>query len=287
MTGFGTAEGVCGGGRIAVSARSVNHRHLQVQCRLPLSLQAMEAPIRDRVRERLQRGHVSIAISWEQEPESRLAFRVDVARAKALQGALQELARELGLDDRLDMAFFARQTDVLVPADGGETPVEPDELLLVVDQALDGLTAARAREGAALRAALERSLALLESHATAVEVRAPLRLDEERERVRARVADILEGRDVPQDRLELEIVLLAEKLDVSEEVVRLRAHIRAAGDALAGTAPCGKRLSFLGQEMLREINTIGSKGADTAIVAAVIEMKIELEKIREQVENLE
>ncbi len=145
----------------------------------------------------------------------------------------------------------------------------------------------RRAEGAALAAELERCLDAMETTIATVERRAPERLVRERERLRNAVAELLDGRTIDDDRLALELALLADKLDIAEEVVRLRTHITACRAALGEEGPIGRRLTFLGQEMLREANTIGSKANDAGITARVIEMKGELEKFREQVENVE
>jgi uncharacterized protein (TIGR00255 family) len=287
MTGFGRAEGPCASGRAAIEVRSVNHRHLQVQCRTPSAFQSLERALRARVRDRVHRGHVTVSLGWVDDGDVEAAPRVDLERARALRAAADELAAGLGLTNDLDLAFYARQADVLLPADRDREVVDEAQVVTILEQALDDLVAMRRKEGDALRDALETSLDLLASELVSIEARAPERLNAERARLRTRVGEIMEGREVSDDRLELEILLLADKLDIAEEVVRLRTHIAAAREALGGEGPVGKRLGFLGQEMLREINTIGSKANDATISRAVIEMKTELEKIREQVENLE
>jgi uncharacterized protein (TIGR00255 family) len=201
--------------------------------------------------------------------------------------AMEELKQVLDLPGEIDMSFVARQPDVLAYGAGDAPAVDPGEVIGVVRTAVTDLVAARRREGEALAAEIERLLSSIESELAAVEEQAPARLTAERDRLRESVVALLDGKRADEDRLAQEIALLSDKLDITEEIVRLRAHIGAVRDALAQSAPVGKRLSFLGQEMLREINTIGSKANDAAIAHRVVSMKGELEKFREQIENLE
>ena len=287
MTGFGSAEGPVGDGRLEIELRTVNHRHLNTQLRLPAKLQDVEVELRELVRRHIHRGHVTLAARWTQEisTDSRIALNID--RARDVVTALEELKKTLGLDGPIDIGFVARQPDVLTFAQSESGEFDGGEVRAVAEVALEQLAAARAKEGEALGAELARLLTSIEQQLSEVERRAPDRITAERDRLRAAVADLLDGRRLDEDRLAQEIALLADKLDITEEIVRLRAHLAAARDHLISTEPIGKRLGFLGQEMLREINTIGSKGNDTTIARAVIAMKGELEKFREQTENLE
>jgi uncharacterized protein (TIGR00255 family) len=286
MTGFGAATGPLAGGRITVETRSVNHKHLSIQCRLPVSLQALEPAVRDAVRARVARGHVTVAAQWAEEPVRPAAVRVDLERARALVHELGELKRALGLAGEVELGLIARLPNVIEVGESEAIEADGSELGRVVNQALEELVATREREGRVLAAALAASLTRLEEGLAAIERRASTRLAAERERLRRAVAELLDRPGV-SERLELEIALLADKLDIQEEVVRLRAHVAASRTALAADEPPGRRLVFLGQEMLRETNTIGSKANDAEISAAVIGMKEALEHFREQVENLE
>jgi uncharacterized protein (TIGR00255 family) len=193
----------------------------------------------------------------------------------------------LDLPGAIDLSFVARQPEVLTIV-AEETPALDDEAFgAVVRDALTAVEDTREREGSSLAADLARQLEDLARLLDVVEARAPERVIAERDRLRAAVGELLEGRKVDEDRLSLEIALLADKLDVSEETVRLKTHIDACHDVLDKDGPIGRELTFLGQEMLRETNTIGSKANDASIVQAVIDMKCVLEKFREQVENIE
>jgi uncharacterized protein (TIGR00255 family) len=288
MTGFGVADGPAAGGRLQLEIRTVNHRHFNVQLRLPATLQPLEEALRERLRTRIERGHVAVGARWLEEPRRVTGPVVDVARARAVLDALERLRSELALPGDIDLGFVARQPEVM-RFDGAteDQAVDPADVLAIVDRALSDVGATRAREGAALARELAHRLDLLDRSLAEVRARAPERIVTERERLRAAVRELLDGAEPDPARIAQEIAFLAERLDVTEEMVRLGAHLEAARAALAGTAPAGRRLGFLAQEMLREINTMGAKANDAAIGHAVISMKEELERFREQLENLE
>lgn len=291
MTGFGAADGAVAGGRLHLEVKSVNHRHLNVQLKLPTIVQGLEASVRDRLRARLDRGHVVVSGRWTPEGPGAGAgaqeIEVDVERARAVLAALRRLGEELGLPDDASLEFVARQPEVLslVQAEAPEAAWE--EVAPVLDAALDALIATRAREGQALAAELGTRLRNIGLRLELVEARAPERVIRERDRLREAVAELIGSHAVDEARLAQEVALMADRIDITEETVRLRTHLDAALGLLEGDAPIGKQLGFLAQEMLREINTIGSKANDAPIAEAVIAMKGEHEKVREQVENLE
>lgn len=287
MTGFGAAEGPVSGGQLQIELRSVNHRQLSLQLKVPAELQALEVEVRERLRSRIARGHVTVSARWVDAPAGPTTVRLDVTRAREVVAALRELKRALKLRGDIDLGWVARHPDVLVTETGRERAVEPGAVLAVVDRAVDGLLAMRAAEGAALARELAGQLDALAAALASVEARAPARIVAERDRLRAAVGQLLDGVRLDEARLAQEIAVIAERLDIAEEIARLKTHLAAAGGALADAAPVGRQLSFLGQEMLREINTIGSKANDAEIAHTVIAMKGELEKFREQLENLE
>lgn len=287
MTGFGVADAPVGGGRLQVEVRSVNHRHFNLQLTVPNELQRLEGEIRDRLRDRIARGHVTVAARWLEEPARAGAIRLNLERARQVAAALRQLKAVLNLSGDIDLGWVARQSDVLLPAESEQAPLEAADVMVVMDAAAEAMLAMRRVEGAALGAELERLLLSLERQLAVVEQRAPQRLMAERERLRTSVAALLDGRSPDEARLAQEIALLADKLDITEEVVRLKAHIAACRAALQRDEAGGRQLGFLGQEMLREINTIGSKANDAAIAHAAVAMKGELERFREQVENVE
>lgn len=287
MTGYGVAEGALGGGRLALEVRTVNHRHLNMQFKLPHGMQRLESDLRTRLRERLERGHATVSARWTQEPERPTDVSLNLERARAVTEALRELKAALELEGEVDLGFVARQPEVLSAGTAEEAALDASELLALLDGALDGVVAMREREGEALARELSGRLGNLEQGLAQIEERAPQRAERERDRLRAAVTELLDGRQLDEDRLSQEIALLADKLDVTEEIVRLKTHLEACRHTMEGDAAAGRQLAFLGQELLREINTIGSKANDAEITQVVIGMKGELEKVREQVENVE
>lgn len=243
--------------------------------------------MRERMRARIARGHVNVSARWVEAPSDGASLRVNLDQARAVLEALSTLKRELDLPGEIDLSYVARQPDVIELATDDEQQDVMPEFMALVDDALEQLMEMRSREGGALGSNLLGVLSRLEGHVESVERRSPERLVAERTRLQRAVGKLLDGRTVNEDRLELEIAILADKMDITEEVVRLRTHISASREALGAAEAVGRKLAFLGQEMLRETNTVGSKANDAEIAATVIEMKGELEKFREQVENLE
>jgi len=287
MTGFGAAEGPVNEGRLALEVRTVNHRHFSVQFRLPSDLQPLEAELKAALRGQLERGHASVSARWTERPQTTTEIAVNVDRARTVVEALTNLKDALELPGEVDLGFVARQPDVVVYSETQAGGPDPADVLAVLGEALEAVVVMRRAEGTALAEDLRQRLDALTEYLAEVERRSPERLVAERDRLREAVGLLLDKQDVDEARISQEIALLAEKLDIAEEIVRLRSHIVLFRSGLDGDGPVGKQLAFLGQEMLREVNTIGSKANDTTIAHTVIAMKGELERIREQVENVE
>jgi uncharacterized protein (TIGR00255 family) len=289
MTGFGSAEDrVSDRGRLRVEIRTVNHRYFNPQLKLPVELAGVEVEIRERLRQLLERGHVAVTARWVDVPAER-AVTVDLTRAKQVLAAAQQLKKKLKLKGTVDLAFVARHPEVLTSTNGDAQaePVRWADVQPVVERAALDVVAMRRKEGAALAVELQARLEALEAAALVIEQRAPARLKAEHERLKQAVQELTASATVDEQRLALEIALLADKVDITEELVRFRAHVAAAHAALASDQAVGKQLGFLAQELLRETNTMGSKANDARITQTVIAMKGDLEKFREQLENLE
>ena len=289
MTGFGAADGRVGSHRVSVELRTVNHRFFSPSLKLPSALARWEGEVREALRARLARGHVTLAARLEREVDGRGGAAVDEARFAGYVVQLRELAARHGLADTLDVATVLRLPDVLVAEGASEADGTAEELVAIVERAAAALTAMRDDEGRRLAGVLLDRMAVLEGALGRIAARAPVRLVEQRDRLRAAVRELTEGLAVDAQRLAQEIALLADRLDVSEELDRFRLHVAAFRALLAdaGAEPVGKRLGFLLQEMLREANTTGSKASDAAILHEVVTVKEELERLREQVENVE
>jgi uncharacterized protein (TIGR00255 family) len=286
MTGFGAAEGTVGGSRVAVELRSVNHRFFNSTIRLPVELSRWEADVREHLRKRISRGHVSLSARVDRTAGG--APVVDEARFGAYVEMLRSLRARFDLAGDVDLGTVLRMPEVMQsPSEDGEG--DSAELLAVIERAADALTRAREEEGTRLVLYLHERLARIESALETIAARAPERLVEHRTRLRENVRQLVEGLTVDEQRIAMEIAMMADRLDVQEELSRFHSHIKAFRQALAqgGGEPVGKRLGFLLQEMLREANTTGSKANDSTILGDVVTIKEELERIREQVENLE
>jgi uncharacterized protein (TIGR00255 family) len=289
MTGFGTAEGGVTGGRVRVEVKTVNHRHFNPSLKLPSELTAVEGDLRESLRKEFDRGHVAVSVRWTEWAQNGSKLSVDMVRAQEVSARLKELRDGLGLSGEVSLELVARQSGVLSESLSEEAPtaVSWAELAPTVEKAVADCQQMREREGKALADELELRFGLLEKGAAEIERLAPARVVRERDRLRTAVAELLDGRAVDEQRLAQELAFLAEKLGITEEVVRFRTHLAACRSALKQKVPVGKQLGFLAQELGREVNTMGSKANDAEIIAQVVAMKGELEKVREQVENLE
>jgi uncharacterized protein (TIGR00255 family) len=287
MTGFGAAEGALGDARASVEIRSVNHRFFSPSLKLPQALARWEGEVREVLRQKIARGHVTLSARIDRAAPA--ASVIDEARLAQYATALKELKKRHALGGEVDLATVLRMPDVVavpnedIDVGGGEG------LMAIVSQAVTNLISMRRAEGAQLAAFLLERVAAVETRLARIEARAPARLKEHHERVKRTVSELLAGAGADPQRIAQEIAILADKLDVAEELDRFRSHLAAFREtARSQTAdPVGKRLGFILQEMVREANTIGSKASDAQIQEDVIAIKEELERIREQVENLE
>lgn len=287
MTGFGSAEASVGGYRVAIEIRSVNHRFFNPSIKTPSTLAKLEGDIRELLRERVTRGHVTASVRLGADAES--GPRLDLDRIAAYAQQVREINDRLGLPDAVTIDALLRLPHVVTTEEAAEPPANPEAILPIVRQALEELDAMRAVEGAKLREIITDRLAAIESAMQRIAERAPNRVVEQRDRLRKAVTSLMDGALPDENRIAQEIAMLADRLDVAEEIARFAAHI-SAFRATLDTPPVdgvGKRLGFLLQELLREANTTGSKANDAAITADVLSIKEDLERIREQVENLE
>ncbi len=292
MTGFGEAERVVDAGKLRVEIKTVNHRFLNTHLRTPPGFDRFENQIQQWLRAYLSRGHVNLTVTVDRggaengEPLPEL----DLARADRYRDLLQELGRELELPGAVALEHVARFGDIFrAPDPQRRIDVEPEALKEAIDDAARVVREMREAEGARLEEDLRGRLAAMGAALDVVEARAPERLISERERLRAAIEELAGDDNVDDDRLARELAYLADKWDIAEELVRFRSHITMFEDTLSAPSPdgVGKRLGFIVQEMHREANTIGSKANDTEIGHAVVGIKEELERLREQLENVE
>jgi uncharacterized protein (TIGR00255 family) len=289
MTGFGAAEGRVGNARVSVELRTVNHRFFNPSIKLPSAYARWEGEVREALRQRIARGHVVVMVRVERDAAA--AGAIDEARFAGYVEQLRGLQARHNLGGELDVATVLRMPDVFASRAGDveEESGSASELVALVDEAARALAAMRGDEGSRLAAYLRERIGIVDDALARIAVRAPVRLIEQRDRMRNAVRELTDGIAVDEQRIAQEIALLADRMDVSEELDRFGSHVAAFRGALRDELgePVGKRLGFVLQEMLREANTTGSKAADAEILRQVMLIKEELERIREQVENLE
>lgn len=289
MTGYGSASGEADRGRVEVEVRSVNHRHLRVAPRLPDGHEAWEEPVRRRVDGRLERGSVEVTVSVEADESGDGALELDERRAAARVRALRRMKEAHGLPGEVDLETAASDADLLRRRRRPYDWIELEDVLDLLGDALDGLVEMRRREGRRLEEELRDHVDAIRTGLRRVEELAPRRLEKERRRLTEAAAELVSEGAVDEDRIAQEIAQLADRWDVGEEVSRARSHLEGFVELLEAPdeEPVGRRLDFLAQELHRELNTTGAKGNDAEISRQVVEMKNELEGIREQVENVE
>jgi TIGR00255 family protein len=288
MTGFGAAEGMLGNAQASVEVRTVNHRFFTPAIKLPNAYSRWEGEVRDLLRNRIARGHVSLYARLGSE-EKTASIAIDEARFAAYLAALRDLKQRHSIPGDVDIASVLRLPNLLsLPAENEDTG-SVDQLIAIVSSAVDDLVSMREAEGVQLARYLEERLKELSKILARVAERAPLRLKEQHARLRETVAALVADHAVDDQRIAHEVAILAEKLDVEEELDRFNTHIAAFAKTVRTDKgePAGKRLGFLLQEMVREANTLGSKANDSPILSDVILIKEELERMREQVENVE
>jgi len=287
MTGFGTAEGVVGASRVTVELRSVNHRFFNPSIKLPSALSRWESEVRDALRRSITRGHITVTARVDRT-EAAAQTVIDEARFSAYVERLRELKAKYGLEGAIDLATVLRLPDVIA-SDGEPDQGSAQQLVEIVERAVADLGRSRETEGRRLAGFLSDRVSLIEASVERISRRAPQRMVEQRDRLKTTINELAGGVQVDEQRLAQEIAILADRLDVGEELDRFHSHLAAFREGLAsnGTDGVGKRLGFLLQELLREANTTGSKANDALMVQDVVAIKEELERIREQVENLE
>ncbi|HMU29765.1 MAG: YicC family protein [Nitrospira sp.] len=288
MTGYGKKDGTSQQATVTVEIRSVNHRFLEVAVRVPRSLAQLEDPIRKAVQQRCLRGRVDVSVSVQTAGGSLKTVHIDQVLAKQYHTALKKLQKTLGLRGGVDLSMVAGFRDIVSLTD---EPVDTDHLgktlLRVLGGALTELEKMRKREGEALTKDLTLHLDAIREAQSIVAKKAPDLAKIAFDRMKARIETLLQSEVPDPARLQQELAVYADRSDISEELVRLESHMVQFDQQLRSQESVGKTLEFLLQEMGREVNTIGSKANDAEIAALVVRMKAELEKLREQVQNVE
>lgn len=288
MTGFGRGENSKDGLTAVIETRSLNSRYLEISSNLPKRLAHRELDLREIVRKKISRGKISLNIAIEDTRSTSTSIKLNEKALNEYHAALTEVKKQLKIKETIKLEHVLSIPDIFASADvDGSTDDEWDLIAKALGVALDRLNDMRRKEGRELARDLHNRVKEIEKNTEKIEKLAVERVPQERLRLRERIAKLFESDEIDEQRLEMEIVVLADKLDVSEEIVRLRSHIKFFIEALKGNDQAGRTINFLLQEMHREINTIGSKANDAAISHLVVAVKEDLERVREQVQNIE
>ena len=288
MTGFAKAEINQQGINAIIEIKSVNGRYLEPTIKLPRSLSSKEIEVRDMLRKALNRGNIFVSIQVESTEAEAKIPGINIEKAKAIHGMLSELNKELHGNEQVTMTNVLSFSQHFIESEKDDiAELQWTIAREALKQALQSLDIARSNEGKELADDMMMRIKNIDNSLSYVEERSKTRIPEERERLRQKLALLLDNDEIEEYRLNQEIIILADKLDVSEESVRLRSHIKYFNELMQDKEPVGRKLNFLTQELNREINTIGSKANDADIAHYVVGMKEELERIREQAQNIE
>ncbi len=288
MTGFGRYEAAEADRKITVEMKSVNHRYLDVNIKMPKKLNFFEAAIRAELKNYIQRGKVDIFITYEDFTENNVCIKYNKDIAAEYMGYLKQMAEDFHLDNDIRVSALSRYPEVLAMEE--QSPDEA-EIWKVLDKAIKGASEnfveTRIKEGENLREDLISKLNVMLSHVEFITERSPQLVTEYKDKLHEKVRELLEDAQVDENRLLMEVTIFADKVCVDEELVRLKSHIETTKSTLVEGGSIGRKLDFIAQEMNREANTILSKANDLEISNRAIELKTEIEKVREQIQNIE
>jgi uncharacterized protein (TIGR00255 family) len=288
MTGFGRGEFKSNEAEISVEIRSVNHRYSDVSIRIPRYLSFLEERVRESVQNKISRGRVDVYISFDLLDQKDLDVRVNLDLARNYYTVLEQLKDHTGIDENIPLSLIATFPDVIVTKQK-ELDEEKlwQQLSAALEQAVEVLLQMRKREGENLKNDIITKLETIQKSVLEVEKRAQYVVQEYRQKLEKRLEELNKGIEIDRERLYQEVVIFADRSNIDEELVRLKSHISQMRNTLHDGGTIGRKLDFLVQEMYRETNTIGSKANDLEISKRVIEIKTELEKVREQIQNIE
>lgn len=288
MTAYGRAESLKGTMEFIVEIRSGNYRYREIVPRIPQSLQPFEERIRPIVTSRLKRGRIEISIQIKDNGDKGLKLELNRPLVKAYGNILNELNKELGYKQPIDLSFFSQLKDsIIVKQDSVDLEKIWPDLKDVIDKALLSLDIMRINEGKALEKDFLERLDRIGAYIDEIRNRAKVTVETYRDKLRQRIHQLIEDSEINEDRLMQEVAFMAERSDVTEELIRVESHLEQFRNYMNQDDVIGRRLDFILQEINREVNTIGSKAADSFISHRVVEIKAEQEKLREQIQNVE
>lgn len=289
MTGFGSGTCEINGREFTVEIKSVNHRYCDIFVKMPMFLNCFDDSIKKNIGKRVFRGKLDVFVSYKDKTECSDVVEVNHSLATAYYNAIMSIAEKNSLREDVSASYLSRLPEVMkISNEVGDEEELAKPLMTALDEAVSGLLAMRQKEGEALKADILQKKDNIFEMIAVVEKRAPLVVAEHKEKLENRINDLLNGKTiVDENRLATEVAFFADKSAIDEEITRLKSHVSQLETILNMDCPVGRKLDFLVQEMNREVNTIGSKSNDIEITNAVLDMKSEIEKIREQVQNIE
>ncbi len=288
MTGFGRCEIEKNNRKVTVEIKSVNHRYLDVNMKMPKSLGVFESAVRNLLKEYLQRGKVDVFFTYEDFNEANVSLKYNETLAAEYLKYLRQMAEQFGIEDDIRVSTLSRYPEVLTME---QQDVDDKEVWAVVEEAVRGacekLVESRITEGENLKTDLVAKLDQMLEYVSYIEERSPEILKEYRKRLEGKIQEVLGDTQLDESRIAAEVTIFADKICVDEETVRLRSHVQGMKDTLLEGGGIGRKLDFIAQEMNREANTILSKANDLAISNLGISLKTDIEKVREQIQNIE
>lgn len=288
MTGFGRCETEVNGRQITIEMKSVNHRYFEFSCRTTRGYSFLEDKLKKYVAQKVSRGKVDMFVSITEPEDSEVQVSINKPLASGYVNAIHSLATEYDIPDDLSVSVLSRYSDIfqIHKEEQDEEQIFAD-VKVALDSALESFLAMRAAEGEKLKEDVLSRVDTIMSIVSQIEERSPITVEEYRQKLTKRISDMLENSDIDEQRILTEAAIFADKVAVDEETVRLRSHFEQMKTFFESGVPIGRKLDFIVQEMNREANTIGSKVTDSVLAHKVVDIKSEIEKIREQIQNIE
>ena len=289
MTGFGRGEAADNGFSATVEIKSLNSRYLDITTRLPQRLQDKELILKELLQKHISRGKLNVTVHINQADDEEPQIQVDEVKVKTYARILRQVQDAAGIKDPLSLRNVLSFGDVFITKEEDQESLTHKWLVAekAVEDAIQNLIEMRTQEGNQLKKDLLERIESIDQNLVEVEQASDGRVEEIRSKLKERISQLMEDENLDAERLEMEVAVIADKMDITEEIVRMRAHLKFFIEAIEQPEPAGRRLNFLTQEMNRELNTIGSKANDSAIAHHIVRSKETLEQIREQVQNVE
>ncbi len=288
MTGFGRGKAKDDNRELTIELKTVNHRYLDISLRMPRLMNALEEEFRKKIREALSRGRVEVSVSYKNIAENQITVALNEPVADAYHNAFNELAKKFGIDNKPDLSVLSGISDIFAISEPEEDEEALGKLLFsALDEALKVVLDMREKEGEFLTKDIFERCGIINQLVDSIEESSPTVVEEYRKKLEQRLKELLNNTDLEETRFQTEVAYFADRSNITEEIIRLRSHLKQLKQTMKKGGAIGRKLDFIVQEMNREANTIGSKSSDITITNHVVELKSEIEKIREQIQNIE